>query len=611
MRVFPIFSLMMPVNLIQYRGTVGMFNNRRFASSSLNYSYFSKKYHNYDTFTLAVGLIILTFCHLINVLSNWELISRFLPDLAGICNFSRKILYLSMIGIYLHHIWLSLTIIRLSDDIEENPGPKRNSFSICHWNLNSITAHNYLKVSLLRFYISLHNFDVVCISETYLDSTTALDDESLHIAGYNLLRADHASNSKRGGVCVYYKSSLALRLIDVHYLQECLIFEILIGGKSCNFISLYRSPSQSSDSIEEFADNLQLSLDKISNQNPFLTVVLGDFNTKSSNWYKHDQTTYEGSKMDVVTSKFGLQQLIKEPTHILGNSSSCIGLIFTSQPSLVMEWGVHLSLHSNCHQQITYAKFNLKIHYPPPYERETWHYQKANIDQIRKAIEQFPWDRSFKYLEVNEMAFLFNRPIKNILSNYIPHEIVICDDRDPPWINNRIKEIIYEKNDTFQCYLHGNKDPKLFNKVEYLQNELKSLIEANKEKYYSRISKRMINPLTSTKTYWSILKSFLNNKKIPSIPPLFHQNRYITKYKDKTELFNNFFANQCSLITYSSVLPSVLFKRTENVISSIDFGSDDIAKIIQNLDPNKAHGHDMISIRMLKICGNSIYKPLQ
>ena len=142
-------------------------------------------------------------------------------------------------------------------------------------------------------------------------------------------------------------------------------------------------------------------------------------------------------------------------------------------------------------------------------------------------------------------------------------------------------------------------------------NELKSLIEANKEKYYSPISKRIINPLTSTKTYWSILKSFLNNKKIPCIPPLFHQNRYITKYKDKTELFNNFFANQCSLTKNSGVLPSVLFKRTENVISSIDFGSDDIAKTIQKLDPNKAHGHDMISIRMLKICGNSIYKPLQ
>ena len=116
----------MPVNLIQYRGTVEMFNNRRFASSSLNYSYFSKKYHKYDTFTLSAGLIILTFCHLINVLSNWKFISRFLPDLAGIFNFSRKILYLSMIGVYVHHIWLSLTIIKLSGETEENPGPKHN-----------------------------------------------------------------------------------------------------------------------------------------------------------------------------------------------------------------------------------------------------------------------------------------------------------------------------------------------------------------------------------------------------------------------------------------------------------------------------------------------------
>ena len=80
-----------------------MFNNCRFASSSLNYSYFKKKSPNYDTFTLAVGLIIPVFCQLINVLSNWKFISQYLPDLSGIWNFSRKILYLSMIGVYIHY----------------------------------------------------------------------------------------------------------------------------------------------------------------------------------------------------------------------------------------------------------------------------------------------------------------------------------------------------------------------------------------------------------------------------------------------------------------------------------------------------------------------------
>ena len=119
-----------------------------------------------------------------------------------------------MIGVYAYHIWLCLTIIRLSGDIEQSPGPKRKSnvsFSVRHWNLNSITSHNYLKISLLRAYISLHNFDAVCISKKYLDSTTALDDNNLEINGYNLFKVDHASNSERGGLSVYYKSLLALR----------------------------------------------------------------------------------------------------------------------------------------------------------------------------------------------------------------------------------------------------------------------------------------------------------------------------------------------------------------------------------------------------------------
>ena len=81
-------------------------------------------------------------------------------------------------------------------------------------------------------------------------------------------------------------------------------------------------------------------------------------------------------------------------------------------------------------------------------------------------------------------------------------------------------------------------------------------------------------------------------------------------YKDKAELFCDFFANQYSLTNNSSILPSVLFKQAQIVISFINFGSNDIAKTIQKLYPNKADGHE-ISIHMLKICGNSFYKPLQ
>ena len=101
-----------------------------------------------------------------------------------------------------------------------------------------------------------------------------------------------------------------------------------------------------------------------------------------------------------------------------------------------MESGVHFSLHLNCLYHIVFGKFNLKTCYPPPYERGIWHYDKTNADLIRRSINKFSWDIRFSNADVNQKVHLFNQTIKNILSNFTPHETVICDDQDPPWINS-------------------------------------------------------------------------------------------------------------------------------------------------------------------------------
>ena len=176
-----------------------------------------------------------------------------------------------------------------------------------------------------------------------------------------MIRADLPSNTKRGGVCIHYRNCLPLKLLNISYLNECITFVIKLGDKICNFVSLYRSPNQSQDDLENFCNNFELTLDAVSATSPFLIVAIGDLNAKSSNWYTGDTTTFEGSKINAVTSQFGLQQIINEPTHIQGKSESCIDLIFSSQPNLVMSSGIYSSLH-----QIIFAQFNLKVHYPPP-----------------------------------------------------------------------------------------------------------------------------------------------------------------------------------------------------------------------------------------------------
>ena len=264
-------------------------------------------------------------------------------------------LYICMTVLYLRYIWLYSILVKLSGDVEENPGPKPKpcqSFSICHWNVNSVSAHNFSKVSLLRAYVSIHKFDVICMSETFLNPDAASDDDNLKTERYNIVRPDHPSNSKRAGVCIYYNHSLALKILDIKYLQVCIVFQVLIADKPCNFISSYRSSSQPTDIFDEFTDNIELPLDEVANHNLFLVVVLGDFNVKSENWYKQDKTSYKGAKIDTLTTQLGLQQIVKGPAHLLAESFSCIDLIFKSHQTLVMEPGAHSSLHLNCHHLI-------------------------------------------------------------------------------------------------------------------------------------------------------------------------------------------------------------------------------------------------------------------
>ena len=204
---------------------------------------------------------------------------------------------------------------------------------------------------------------------------------------------------------------------------------------------------------------------------------------------------------------------------------------------------------------------------------------------------------------------IFNSTILNILSNFIPLESVVCDDKDPLWFNKKIRALIQEKNVAFKNCRNNSSDVDLTCRLKFLQACLNASVEAVKEKYYHNTVNKLINTQKKSKVYWSLLKIFLNNKKIPIIPPLFYEDCFITDFKEKAQFFN--FSKQCSLIPNSSSLPVDVNYITDKRLSTVIFPAKDIGKIIQNLDSNKAYRHDNISICMLKICGDSICVPLE
>ena len=119
-------------------------------------------------------------------------------------------------------------ILFICGDVELNPGPKNTKsyyFSLCHWNLNSLPAHDFSKLSLIEAYNRQHNFDIICLSETYLDSSYADDDTRLNLKDFTLIRADNPHNCKRGGVRSYLKEHLVVPAVNPLNLSECLVLE--------------------------------------------------------------------------------------------------------------------------------------------------------------------------------------------------------------------------------------------------------------------------------------------------------------------------------------------------------------------------------------------------
>ena len=184
------------------------------------------------------------------------------------------------------------------------------------------------------------------------------------------------------------------------------------------------------------------------------------------------------------------------------------------------------------------------------------------------------------------------------------------NDRDPTWMTSNIKDKINYRNNSYREYMKKGKRPVDYMKLQNTIKELSEMTSTRKNDYKLHLANKLIDLRTSSKTYWHILKIFYNGRKTPIIPPLLINGKSETDFKKKAHHFNTFFASKCTPLINHSILPDSIDYMSTVKLSSINFNNVDILKIIKSLNVNKAHGHDDISIRMIKLCGQPIVKPL-
>ena len=137
----------------------------------------------------------------------------------------------------------------------------------------------------------------------------------------------------------------------------------------------------------------------------------------------------------------------------------------------------------------------------------------------------------------------------------------------------------------------------------------KEVLEAKKN-YILKMIKKIADSNTAPKTCWTILNRLLYNKKLPTIPPLLVDGKFVSDFCEKANIFNNFFASISTPIGNATCLPSFSY-RTSNRSKSFHVTENDIIAIIKTLDPNKAHDCDNISIKIIKIFSQSLILPLK
>ena len=119
---------------------------------------------------------------------------------------------------------------------------------------------------------------------------------------------------------------------------------------------------------------------------------------------------------------------------------------------------------------------------------------------IGRAISEFNWDKAFSNIIVNEKVNIFSHTILNILHNFISHDIK-CAMTDASRFNSQIKSLIQEKSNAYQIYRNNKANASFKNRLNFLQDSLKNLIEMSKQKYYSRIANKLSMTRKRPKTY--------------------------------------------------------------------------------------------------------------
>ena len=485
-----------------------------------------------------------------------------------------------------------LMLIILSGDIEINPGPNytnSNSLSIIHLNANR------MKNKLQQIQLRIKDIDIVTISETWLGPEIA--DNDLILSGFHKpIRKDRDGTG--GGVAIYVRESLFLKQrpdLDVNNL-EAIWVETKIKNETLLIGSFYRPGSKPVSYWKLIDESIQ---NAASTGNRF--IVLGDLNSDYlENPSKH--------LLDLMTFN-NLNQVVTSPTRYTDTTASCLSLILTPFTDIIRDVGVMTPICSD--HSVPIIKLNTNTPRDTSFKRTVYNYSKLDIDKINDWLSMSDLTNIALTEDIDMAAEKLSDTIMSCASKCMPVKTIKTNLRDPPWVNTQIKDLLEQKNRTYNRAKHTNS---AIDWAEYrtTRNAYTSAIRKRKKDYDTDLDFKISNTTKfNDKNWWKTVSSFLkkNGSETKTIPPLESETgEIIYTCREKAELFNSFFAKQSTVDSEDDAVPHIPY--VNNEISPLVISSDYVFQILSTLDTSKAVGPDLVHNTILTNCAKVLAPPL-
>ncbi|MEW8547189.1 MAG: endonuclease/exonuclease/phosphatase family protein, partial [Candidatus Thiodiazotropha sp.] len=440
--------------------------------------------------------------------------------------------------------------------IERNPGPASTSsssssttfeekvikdkFSVVHYNVQSIMN----KLDLIE--TEFRNFDVICLTETWLDIRTS--DDLLDFKDFKLYRRDRIGDS-HGGICVYVRNNIYscrrndLELPDI----ECVWIEVKTHNIKQLIGTFYRPPNSSNNVISTIEDSIGLAFDtNIKN-----ILITGDFNLDILKQVSN-------KKVIDLCQHYNLEQLINEPTNFTETSSTIIDLFLTANKNNVLLCGVgdpFLDQNVRYHCPI-YCVFKFNKVQTPVYTRKIYLYDRGNYQSISDELSETDWNK-IKNNDIDIYANNLTEHILDLADKHIPNKTIKIRKSDPSWLTNNIKRLIRKKKRLYDKYKKTNNMTD-FENYKHIRNQVTNEIRKSKSAELENLSEKLKDTNIRPNSWWKTLKYFIKPDQNSTIPPLNRDGVIYCNDSEKSNILNAYFVEQTIIEEDNATLPPTL-----------------------------------------------------